>query len=264
MKKIICLFLIFLSCFCVFGCKNNEIETKLIDVEDIVINKSHAYCNKGDKIVLLAQVYPFNANNQNILWKSDNQNIAIVSDGVVEGLNEGRTVISAISEDGNFCDSCVLFVSSPKLDYDKYQNNLTAKMQGYKQNFEQKIKKQNSVFDDKNQKFFQSFVEDLCDKFEYLEKEFYTIKNNIISQISNKSDENVAKNIEILQKNEEFGEILQNSESEDENQISENEKQNLNHGYFFEYKFNSNGIDDEADEFTNFINDKEILREFSW
>lgn len=122
MKKIVCLFLILCSFF-FLGCKENREVPQKISVEEVVINKSHAYVNLGERIILLAQVFPFNATNQNLIWKSDNENIATVDDGIVLGENEGRTVITAYSEDGNFFDNCIVFVSNPKLNYSLYPNN---------------------------------------------------------------------------------------------------------------------------------------------
>lgn len=124
MKKL-CIFLIFLSVF-ICGCENSSavLNENLISVNDIVINKSHAYVDIGDKIILLAQVFPFNSNNQKVLWRSDNNDIAKVDDGIVIGVNEGRTVITAISEDGNFSTYCIVYVSTPKLNYKNYPNNL--------------------------------------------------------------------------------------------------------------------------------------------
>lgn len=114
--------------FCVFfsGCetKPNNYNIDPIYVNNIVINQSHAYVNVNEKVVLLAQVYPFNADNQTIKWRSDNTSVAKVDDGVVFGVGEGRTVITAISEDGNFEAKCIVYVSYPKLDYYNTPNNL--------------------------------------------------------------------------------------------------------------------------------------------
>jgi uncharacterized protein YjdB len=124
MKKL-CIFFVVLSIF-ICGCESSSVSLNenIIYVNDIIVNKSHAYVDIGDKIILLAQVFPFNSNNQKILWKSDNSNIACVDEGIVIGVSEGRTVITAISEDGNFSASCIVFVSTPKLDYKNTHNNL--------------------------------------------------------------------------------------------------------------------------------------------
>lgn len=126
MKKIVCLFFIVLFSLSLFGCDTAEKTThEIIKVNDIVINKSYAYVDVGEKIILTAQVYPFNADNQKIHWRSDNKNVAEVDGGIVVGNSEGRTVITCYSEDGEIEDKCILYVSTPKLNYSKYPNNLT-------------------------------------------------------------------------------------------------------------------------------------------
>lgn len=120
MRKFVILLVLFSIMFT--GCKNNQIINSgyYVSVNDIVINKSHVYVDVGDKIILLAQVFPFNANNQKVIWKSDNENIATVSGGIVIGKSEGRTIIKAISEDGEYSTYCTVFVSTPKLNYEDF------------------------------------------------------------------------------------------------------------------------------------------------
>ncbi|MBE5746541.1 MAG: Ig-like domain-containing protein [Clostridiales bacterium] len=120
MKKVL-IVILFFSLF-LTGCNSAKLGGSMYDVKvnDIVINKSHAYVDVGNRIILLAQVFPFNANNQKILWKSDNPSIASVSGGIVIGKSEGRTIISAISEEGEYYATCTVFVSTPKLNYENY------------------------------------------------------------------------------------------------------------------------------------------------
>lgn len=121
MKKLVVLF--FLICLIFSGCNSsNDLSSSIykVSVNDIVINKSHAYVDIGNKIILLAQVFPFNADNQKVIWKSDNENIATVSGGIVIGKGEGRTIITATSEDGAYYANCTVFVSTPKLNYEDF------------------------------------------------------------------------------------------------------------------------------------------------
>lgn len=114
MKKFVVFFLLPLLIFT--ACKKENINiVPSISVNDIVISKSHAYVNVGEKTILLAQVFPFNADNQKILWKSDNKDIATVDNGIVVGVSSGRTVITCTSVDGEFYDQCIVFVSTPKM-----------------------------------------------------------------------------------------------------------------------------------------------------
>jgi len=128
MKKKICIILILLLLCFVSACTAEADETmsEIIKVNDISINKSHLYVDVNNTEILLAQVFPLNANNQNIIWKSDNPNVAKVNDGIVSGVSEGRTNITATSEDGNFSTNCIVYVSTKKLDYENtYNGNKT-------------------------------------------------------------------------------------------------------------------------------------------
>ena len=219
MKKFVYLFFIIFLSFCMIGCADNaKIDSKIINVEDIVINKSHAYCNKGEKVVLLAQVFPFNANNQKINWKSDNPNIAKVNDGIVEGLEEGRTVITAVSDDGDFYDSCVLYVSSPKLDYNKYKNNsisqINAKEEKYSnifEQFEQFFEDVKKEFETESQFFYQNFLEELNDG-DLIEINIYSYKkdNENLDETENVEEKNLTNDVGNIEKDKIENKILLN------------------------------------------------------
>ena len=57
--------------------------------------------NAGDKIQLEGSVFPSNAQDQNIIWSSDNPSvIAISSTGMLEAVGIGTAVISASTEKG--------------------------------------------------------------------------------------------------------------------------------------------------------------------
>ncbi|MGN1207909.1 MAG: Ig domain-containing protein [Christensenellales bacterium] len=257
MKKFVCLFFIIILSCCLVGCSKPQADAKVINVEEVVINKSHAYCNKGEKIVLLAQVYPFNANNQNVIWKSDNESIAVVNSGIVEAVDEGRTVITAQSEDGNFCDECVLYVSSPKLDYSKYPNNLISAKSIQAQILDEELPDRqffdfDAVFDQMFE-LQQQMSKTINDMFEQVKYQAGSIKNkqNNVQKISQRT-KNISESEENLNSNE--------------NQTNAERNQTENHigGYVYEYKFNSNGIDEDADEFTTYKDENTIIKEMSF
>jgi len=54
---------------------------------------------------------PENATNKNVTWTVSDANIASVANGVVTGLAEGSTVVTAKSEEGGFTASCTLTVT---------------------------------------------------------------------------------------------------------------------------------------------------------
>ena len=49
---------------------------------------------------------PTNTTNQNVTWSSSNETVCTVNNGVVSCLALGESVITAVSEDGNFSDTC--------------------------------------------------------------------------------------------------------------------------------------------------------------
>ena len=259
MKKFVCLFFIFMLCFCAVGCNSGEkASIDVINVEDVVINKSHAYCDVGSKIVLLAQVFPFNANNQNVIWKSDNENVAVVNSGIVEGVKEGRTVITAQSEDGNFCDKCVLYVSSPKLDYTKYPNNLMVAVQN-QESGEEVLKNPISDFDE--------ILDDMFEIHEQMNKNINEMIDFFKLKVKNKmaeNNKNIVQNLSNQTRN--LSESEENDIKTSENQIENQENLGDNNvsGYFYEYKYNSHGINEEADEFTTYKDDNTIIKEMSF
>lgn len=261
MKKFICLFFVFLFSICLVGCENsnaNLVNTQ-VAVNDIIINKTHAYVDVGDTIILTAQVYPFNADNQNVLWRSDNINVASVDGGIVLGNAEGRTVITCKSVDGEFEDKCIIYVSTPKLNYSKYPNNLTSynnKNVGfntlvnkelnnqseneilYNNNFttsesendiNNDIEKENNIFD------FEKQLDNIFNMqkklFEDMNSYFENVKNQKINQITTQSEEDIEK-----------------------------EDENLNSSYYYEYKYNSNGISEEKDENTIYQDENTIVK----
>lgn len=244
-------------CFCAAGCNGGEkASIDVINVEDVVINKSHAYCDVGSKIVLLAQVFPFNANNQNVIWKSDNENVAVVNSGIVEGVKEGRTVITAQSEDGNFCDKCVLYVSSPKLDYTKYPNNLIVAVQN-QESAEEPTKSPISDFNEILDEMFiiQQQINKNINEF----IDFFKLKvNNKMLE----NNQNIEQNLSDSAKN-----ISEENDSEiGEKQIVNQENLGKNNvsGYFYEYKYNSDGINEDVDEFTTYKDNNTIIKEINF
>lgn len=87
--------------YCYIG-ENEEIAEIIIDK-----NKETIYVN--DSFQLMASIFPSNVANKNIIWESDNPNVASVDEnGLVKGLVPGTTVIRAVIQDGgNFAECSV-------------------------------------------------------------------------------------------------------------------------------------------------------------
>lgn len=89
----------------------------------VSLNQTKLILKRGESGVLSATVLPTSLSNRNVLWYSDNTNIATVDDGRVLGLNEGVTKIYAVSAfDNTVGDSCEVIVSNDILVSDIWIN----------------------------------------------------------------------------------------------------------------------------------------------
>ena len=62
---------------------------------------------------LTAVVYPTNAENKNVTWTSNNNDVATVDDtGLVTAKAVGTATITATTEDGGHTDTCVVTVTN--------------------------------------------------------------------------------------------------------------------------------------------------------
>lgn len=68
----------------------------------------------GEDRQLTATILPYDADNKNIVWSSDNPDVADINGkGVVTGVKAGQTVVRATSEDEGISDYCVVTVNQP-------------------------------------------------------------------------------------------------------------------------------------------------------
>lgn len=251
MKKVVIILLLF--CFVFSGCNGSSeanLKAEKIAVNDIVINKSHAYVNEGEKVVLLAQVFPFNADNQKVDWKSDNVNIATVDGGIVVGKSEGRTVITATSEDGQFSTNCIVYVSTPKLNYNNYQN----KIKDINQNTN------NLNIEDENNSIF-NFLN--FNKINYFFNEIFNTLNHFEAEFKEFEDyfKTISKNYSLINKQIKADIEAENEGLTEDKTVKVNEEENKNYVYSLEYKYNSEGIKEEDDENTVYKDDYTIIKE---
>ena len=73
-----------------------------VKVEAIDLNYGHLEANVGDKIKLVATVFPSNATDTSLSWSSSNEAVASVSQsGLVTIINEGTAVITVSANDGS-------------------------------------------------------------------------------------------------------------------------------------------------------------------
>ena len=71
-----------------------------IEVESISLSNNTLELIEGKEVQLTAKVEPYNADYSDIEWNSLDENIAIVSDGVIKALKSGKTDIIAKTSNG--------------------------------------------------------------------------------------------------------------------------------------------------------------------
>lgn len=97
-------------------------------VTGLQLNEKEKVLKVGDTYTLKAVINPDDADNKNIIWKSDNPTIVSVENGTITALKAGTVNVTATSEeDGNFTDCCVVTVTQPvsgiSLDKSEYVLN---------------------------------------------------------------------------------------------------------------------------------------------
>lgn len=101
-------------------CSINVVPTP---VTSLSINKTSINLAKGDNYELVCTVFPDNATNKEIVWKSNDSSVAVVDNGIVTAVSTGSTSIVATSKsNSNLSVSCRVIVTTPvialNLDYE--------------------------------------------------------------------------------------------------------------------------------------------------
>ena len=82
-------------------------------VTELALDKVNSTVQVGGTTSLTAFLTPTDATNQNIRWRSANQAIATVADGVVTGVSLGTTTLTAISESDTTIQATCSFLVTP-------------------------------------------------------------------------------------------------------------------------------------------------------
>lgn len=72
----------------------------IVKVTSIEFDKSSLSINIGDKEQIVTKILPMGATNKTLKWKSNNEGVAIVNNGVITGKGAGKCTITATSTDG--------------------------------------------------------------------------------------------------------------------------------------------------------------------
>lgn len=107
-------------------------EPKPILVKSIHLSASELTLVRGESKVISAKVLPEDASNKEIIWKTANPKVAIVSNGIITPKGNGVTTISATTIEGNHSASCKVTVKTNitaviRINDEKAQNNGIAK-----------------------------------------------------------------------------------------------------------------------------------------
>ena len=191
--------LAFAMCLFLCGCGEN---TASVEVDGIEISKKNLYMAEGQTATLTAQVFPFNANNQNYTFESSNPNIVTIEDGFVTAKKAGDAVIYVFSEEGGYKDSCNVLVTTvannltlnnynnlnmPARDLEPIYNSDDYVKNSKAENLSNQTKIANSKFENQNRKLQNN--QTTKQNFE-----FQTKNNNRFNNLKNKKfDQNFEK-----------------------------------------------------------------------
>ena len=85
-----------------------------VAVESVTLNKTTLSLNVDESEKLIATVAPSNATNQNVTWKSSDEDIATVDgSGKVSAKAKGTAIITVTTVDGNKTATCTVTVNEP-------------------------------------------------------------------------------------------------------------------------------------------------------
>ena len=91
--------------------KSNEIEISVIvKAKSIKISEENIEIIIGNEKELQAKIYPENATYNDILWKSSDETVATVENGLIKTIKVGSAVITAYNLENNIESSCTVNV----------------------------------------------------------------------------------------------------------------------------------------------------------
>ena len=91
-----------------------EPEPEEIHVENVELNLQDISLEIGEKATLVAVITPNDATNKNVIWTSEDENVASVDNGIVTAIRPGETMITVTTEDGEKTAECKITVMEEK------------------------------------------------------------------------------------------------------------------------------------------------------
>lgn len=94
------------------GCGEKPPVDEPVPASSVSLKPETGTLTVGETLTLEATVSPQNATNKNVTWKSGNEAVATVKDGVVTAVSAGEATITVTTEDGNFTATCEILVNN--------------------------------------------------------------------------------------------------------------------------------------------------------
>ncbi|MDR0368180.1 MAG: Ig-like domain-containing protein [Bacteroidales bacterium] len=79
-------------------------------VTDVVLSAENLTISVNESVTLTASVFPEDAAVKEVTWKSSDETVASVQNGVVKGIGKGSATITATTKDGEKTASCKVLV----------------------------------------------------------------------------------------------------------------------------------------------------------
>ena len=92
------------------------VNARIYNVESVSLDKTNITLPEGDSETLIATVYPDNATNKNVSWKSSNTSVATVNNGVVTAIKAGTATITVTTKDGGKTATCQVTVKAKQIN----------------------------------------------------------------------------------------------------------------------------------------------------
>ncbi len=92
-----------------------KVAAPAVHVYDITLDSNELTLTAGDTAELTATVLPENADNKNVVWSSDNEDVAVVDNGTVTAVSAGQANITAASQENpDISAVCAVTVEEPE------------------------------------------------------------------------------------------------------------------------------------------------------
>lgn len=97
--------------------------TRTVLVSGISLDATSISMIEGESTSIVASITPENADNQFVLWSSDNPSSVTVSNGIVKAVSAGTAYVTATSEDGGKTATCFVSVRSQSVPLERMSLN---------------------------------------------------------------------------------------------------------------------------------------------